>query len=145
NLISTTYTLKEKNYLLTILLLNNMGNDLAHYDQYFTKFINEPKNLYKSLVKDNYAIYSSDYKDQHDKDSTFLFSPDNTRHLWADLLDQYHDQVILVDFWASYCQPCREEMPQTFQLLKKYKEKGLVCLFVSIDPLKTNWVGAVND
>jgi thiol-disulfide isomerase/thioredoxin len=40
---------------------------------------------------------------------------------------------VLVDFWASWCAPCRESMPVLEKLSKSYKEKGFVVLGVNID------------
>ncbi|MCS7023533.1 MAG: TlpA family protein disulfide reductase [Bryobacteraceae bacterium] len=42
-------------------------------------------------------------------------------------------KVVLVNFWATYCIPCRKEMPALVQLAAKYGPKGLVLLTVSAD------------
>lgn len=42
-------------------------------------------------------------------------------------------KVVLVDFWASWCAPCRESMPFLEKLSKSYKDQGLVVLGVNID------------
>jgi thiol-disulfide isomerase/thioredoxin len=42
-------------------------------------------------------------------------------------------KVVLVDFWASWCGPCRESMPVLEKLSKSYKEQGFVVLGVNID------------
>lgn len=41
--------------------------------------------------------------------------------------------VVLIDFWASWCGPCREEMPFLTELYQKYRDKGFVVLAVNID------------
>jgi thiol-disulfide isomerase/thioredoxin len=42
-------------------------------------------------------------------------------------------KVVIIDFWASWCAPCKEEMPVLERLYKKYKSKGLVIVGVSVD------------
>jgi len=55
-------------------------------------------------------------------------------------LNELKGKVVLVDFWASWCGPCRQEMPVLEQLHKKYAKQGLVVVGVNIDnnPKKMN-------
>jgi len=48
-------------------------------------------------------------------------------------LADYRGKIVLLNFWATWCMPCRAEMPGMETLWQKYKEQGLVVLAVSVD------------
>lgn len=48
-------------------------------------------------------------------------------------LSQYKGQVVVLNFWATWCPPCREEMPSMEKLHRDYQDKGLVMLAVNVD------------
>ncbi|MFN5985205.1 MAG: redoxin family protein [Fluviicola sp.] len=58
-------------------------------------------------------------------------------------LEDLKGKVVLIDFWASWCGPCRKENPNVVNLYKKYKDKGFTVLSVSLDNEKAKWLGAI--
>ncbi|HEY6371984.1 MAG TPA: TlpA disulfide reductase family protein [Candidatus Sulfotelmatobacter sp.] len=48
-------------------------------------------------------------------------------------LSSYHGKVVLLDFWATWCDPCREEIPHLVELQQRYGDRGLQVIGVSID------------
>jgi peroxiredoxin len=48
-------------------------------------------------------------------------------------LSEHLGQVVLINFWATWCGPCRQEMPQLDALYAKYQRAGLVMLGINID------------
>ena len=58
-------------------------------------------------------------------------------------LSSMRGSVVLLDFWASWCRPCRENSPELVKLYAKYKGQGLQILGVSVDDNRTAWQKAV--
>lgn len=58
-------------------------------------------------------------------------------------LSQMRGKYVLIDFWASWCGPCRRENPNVVRLYNKYKDKGFDILGVSLDNNKKRWVDAI--
>ncbi|MCK5028004.1 MAG: AhpC/TSA family protein [Bacteroidales bacterium] len=68
-----------------------------------------------------------------------LPSPDGDTILLSSLKGKY----VLLDFWASWCRPCRVENPILVKNYKKYNEKGFEIFQVSLDKKKDAWVNAI--
>ncbi len=58
-------------------------------------------------------------------------------------LKDYRGKYTFVEFWASWCPPCREESPTLVRLYNQYKDKGFTILSVSIDKNTTQWKNAI--
>ncbi len=48
-------------------------------------------------------------------------------------LSDFKGSVVIIDFWATWCPPCREEIPHFVELYDQYKEQGLEIIGVSMD------------
>jgi thiol-disulfide isomerase/thioredoxin len=79
---------------------------------------------------DDAAIAKVVFKDMNDKDVT---------------LSEYKGQVVLVNFWATWCGPCQVEIPWMIEFQKKYSPRGFTILGVSMDEEGKKAVGPFLD
>jgi peroxiredoxin len=60
-------------------------------------------------------------------------------------LDSFRGQYLMIDFWASWCTPCRIENPNIVAAYEKYHDKGFEVLGVSLDRDKSAWLKGIAD
>ena len=70
-----------------------------------------------------------------------MADPDGKMHKVSELVSE--GKYVLVDFWASWCGPCRAEMPNVLEAYNKFHDKGFEVIGVSFDQKKEAWVKAI--
>jgi len=72
-----------------------------------------------------------------------LSLPDQNGKMWS--ISSFKGKYVLVDFWASWCRPCRMENPNVVNAFNQYKGKNFTILGVSLDKNKEDWVQAIKE
>ncbi|MGF1639159.1 MAG: peroxiredoxin family protein [Cyclobacteriaceae bacterium] len=127
--------------LLSALVNFNMEDDFAFYDSITTLMDKEMPN----------SKYVAELKAQVDKERALAVGyeapeitlPNPNGEMVS--LSSLKGKVVLVDFWASWCRPCRVENPNVVRMYNKYNEKGFEILGVSLDRDKAAWLKAIDD
>jgi len=132
---------KKSSYVtpFVIFVTAQLNENIAQLEEYYN-FLAEPvrnSNIGKSLAE--YIAYSkvgsigSDAVD---------FTQDDTAGNPVSL-SSFKGKYVLVDFWASWCRPCRAENPNVVKVYNKFKDKNFTVLGVSLDQQKDAWVKAI--
>jgi peroxiredoxin len=137
------FILKNPNSYVSLYALNG---DLATDDMN----LNLVESAYKGLsdeLKDTYLAKSVLAKlDLAKRTSVGVNATDfeaNTPEQIPIKLSNFKGQYVLVDFWASWCGPCRQENPNVVRAYETFKDKNFTVLGVSIDEKEDAWVKAV--
>lgn len=115
-------------YAETYILLDN---------ELYEKYPNNP------FVKDIHQRVQILKKVQIGKKAPEISLPDTDNELVK--LSDFEGNIVLIDFWAAWCRPCREANPKLVKLYEKYNSKGFEILGVSLDKERSQWMKAIND
>ena len=126
----------------TAALMENLKYDQAPevFDSVFTC-------LYRKYPKDPYVQYRVSEVENNKFLSPGSEAPDftlaDTNGVKVSLSD-FRGKVVVIDFWASWCRPCRQENPNMVRLYKSFHDKGLEILGVSLDNDRRSWMDAIH-
>jgi thiol-disulfide isomerase/thioredoxin len=105
--------------------------------RYITDFPNDDPSLLAQISQVIGAMKTS----MTDVPATDIVQADTANI--ARKLSDLKGKVVLIDFWASWCGPCRRENPTVVALYNKYKSKGFEVFSVSLDQDRQKWIDAI--
>ena len=135
-------------------LLNFDTTDLAYFRQVSAELAAKyPYSEYPDLINRDVASVTAQIAQMNNPEvavapgtAPFEYAPEITL---MDVngneasLSSLRGQVVLIDFWASWCKPCRMENPNVVRLYDQYKDKGFTVFSVSLDTDKAKWEEAI--
>lgn len=117
--------------------LNHVKNKYQNFNKYLQAFLKETKNQeYVTYLREKYLSTPSV--------NGTLVNEHNEIKTYSELLKQYQGNIIYIDYWASWCMPCRAEIPSLKKMLIDYKDKNVVFLALSMDENKMAWEKAMS-
>ncbi len=132
-----------RNFVLFRLLKENCNKGVFNFDEYVSHFrlvcSNNSYVSYIDSLKFNYTKILTDPVIQ----SETLLDLENNRWTWADILEHFKNEMIVVDFWASWCNPCIEQIKECKDSVMDRQGKGVVFIYISIDEDHVAWKSAI--
>ena len=123
-----------------------IGNDLNNAAIPLTEIIEALSYIDKSLESNSY-IKAANKRVEDAKGTMVGYTATNFSQNTPDgkkvSLTDFRGKYVLIDFWASWCRPCRMENPNVVAAYNRYKDKGFTVLGVSMDSNKDPWLNAI--
>ena len=126
-------------YIAVIQLANQV--DGAELDSITSKFAPE-------ISTSEYVVKLKQIVQEQKKTAVGVVAPDFTMNDPEGKpvqLSSLRGKVVMIDFWASWCAPCRQENPNVVKVYQQYHDKGFEIIGVSLDRTKEDWVKAIKD
>lgn len=141
---SAIFPAKDKDYLLAREVKRIEGAfPRADLLTYLGRFEREAADT--ALVSAMKAHYALEFdKSRATTKSVVLLDAQGTRLTFDDLLKRHKGKIVYVDFWASWCMPCREALPHSLKLRNALRNQPVVFVYLSIDKAPAPWRAATD-
>jgi len=126
----------------TMLIANYFSlDDFKTYFNKLEKATNDTARI-SQLKKKYFLNFSGERKEEK---QVYLMSLNKQKFTLEDVVKKHKGKVIYVDFWASWCSPCRELFPYSHKLQTEFNGKDVVFIYLSVDKDFDQWEKAVKD
>ena len=135
---------ENPNSYVALMLLNNQAGGAISYDEmmpHFQKLSKELKNTSEGKALGEKIMLMKNLRSGLAANDFESLTPEGKTLKLYELLPKA--KYTLVDFWASWCMPCRAENPNVVKAFEKYGNKGLTILSVSLDTKADPWKTAI--
>lgn len=138
-----SFITKYADYLTCLFIIDKLS-----IDDYFSTYEYLDQHLFTKYPENNYVLNFHSRVENAKKialnspaPEISLPNPDGK----TISLSSFKGKVVLIDFWASWCNPCRKESPNMVRLYSTYHELGFEIFSVSLDKSKEAWIKAIID
>jgi|GEM_PF-1445844 len=139
DLITSIFSGVRRDFLLSNLIYSASKFGIKIPDSYFQSYKNDCKSPeYLSLTEQRIADLKVTQSVSAKGDVLLSIEKGNPL-LFDSLIKVNKGKVIYIDFWASWCMPCRREMPDSRILQKEYAKQDILFLYLSVDDHYSDW------
>jgi peroxiredoxin len=135
-------------YSPSLAVINLLQNNVIDKEQYYSTYETIAGKLRKEWPAFSHAKNFIAYVDKLKTTTIGQAAPEialPTPEGQVVALSSLKGKYVLVDFWAKWCGPCRQENPNVVRVFNKYKDKGFTVFGVSLDRSKEDWVRAIKE
>lgn len=134
---------KSREFLMFLILKKYTGKGLPDFQQNAETFLREyPESDYREYLL---RLIPNDLTTEMIKlTNEKLTAYNGTDITWKEIMNRSKGKVIYIDFWASWCKPCLQEMPHSASLSNSLKDRDVTFLYISLDRNNDSWIRASN-
>ena len=127
-----------KDFLHFILLKKFLNKNVVNYENYLFNYQRNSRNKEYIAYIDS-IVAKNKHHFKNEEYNTILSDSLGNHHSLKAIIERHKNRLIYIDFWASWCAPCKREMLFYAPLEETLRDKNLSYIFISIDENETAW------